>query len=147
MAAGSTPCISAFSKKKDAAWSFYSWFSSPRMQQLFFLEGNSPIRKSIIESPENKKMRDPIAQVNIQSQSWLEVAKPVGTAGAELVYCNIVPKMPRSIDLVVAVGTEIGRAMAKEISAKEAMANAQEAATKILKEIDFYGKKTYEFGT
>jgi ABC-type glycerol-3-phosphate transport system substrate-binding protein len=147
MAAGSTPCISAFSNKKEAAWSFYSWLKSPRMEELFFLKGNSPGRKSIVASPKNKQLKDWNAQVGIQSTSWFEAAKIVGTPGAELVYCNIVPKMPRSIDLVVAVGTEIGKAYSKEISVEQAMKNSQEAATKILKEVDLYGNRTYEFGT
>jgi len=146
MAAGSTPCISSFSKKKEAAWAFYSWIQSPRMQQLFLQEGNSPTRKSTIENPANKQAKDWFIQTNLQSDQWLAQAKPVGTPGADLVYSIITPKMPRSIELVVAAGTEIGKIYSKELSVKEAMSNAQAAAEKILKEIDFYGKKTYEFG-
>jgi ABC-type glycerol-3-phosphate transport system substrate-binding protein len=146
MGAGSTPCISSFSKKKDAAWAFYSWIESPRMQQLFLEDGNSPTRKSTLENPANKESADWFVQTNLQADQWLANAKIVGTSGADQVYCNIMPKMPRSIDLVVAVGTEIGRVYSGELTSAQAMDNAQTAAEKLFKEVDFYGKKTYEFG-
>jgi multiple sugar transport system substrate-binding protein len=144
--AGSTPTISAFSQKQDAAWAFYSWIQSPRMQQLFLNDGNSPTRKSIVANPANKSMKDWFIQNNLQTDKWLADAKPVGTPGADLVYCFIAPKMPRSIDMTVAIGTEIGKLYSKEETAEEAMANCQSAAEKILKDVGFYGTKTYEFG-
>lgn len=146
MVAGGTQCISAFSTKQDAAWAFLSWIESPRMQQLFLNDGNSPIRKSVVENPANKELKDWFVQNNLQSDQWLTAAKTVGTPGADLVYCNIAPKMPRSIDLTVAVGTEIGRLYSGEVTAEQFAANCQSATETILKEVDFYGKKTYEFG-
>ncbi len=147
MQAGSTPVLSAFSKNQQAAWSFYSWLKSPRMEQLFFLEGNGPTRQSLLTNPANLGLQNWAVQDVLQPTAWLAKASIIGTKGAKNVYCNIVPKMPRSVDLHTKIGTNLARVLAGELSAQDAMADVQSFATTLFQDIGFYGKKTYDFGT
>lgn len=43
--------INTYSKKKDAAWEFIKWVTSPRIQKLYVADGGTPIRFSTLKDP------------------------------------------------------------------------------------------------
>jgi len=137
---GGTQCINKWSKNKWAAWSFLSWLYSPRVQQQCYLMGNSPIRKSVLYNEENKKLTTGAVPLLLLTTKWFDKAvrfEPGLPGKPEFVYQNIAPKIPRWFDLVGAVGPILGRVTAGEITAEQAMKEAQDAAVKLTKEIGF----------
>ena len=129
-----TNSISKFSKKKDAAWSFLSFLSSPRICQMIFEAGYSgTIRKSTLDNPKSKQV-NPYA---VEVLSWLADAKPAGSK-APKVASPILPIMPRAPDFVSIVVKNMAEALAGKIGYKEALDKAQEQATALMKEIGIY---------
>ena len=55
---GWTISISNYSKKKDPAWYFVQWATSPQMQEKFALEGVAPPRSAVASGAEYKKWLD-----------------------------------------------------------------------------------------
>lgn len=76
---GWTMAISAYSKKKDAAWTFLQWASSPAMQKRLALEGIAPPRVSALQDAAFKAWAD-LKPVRRQWVAALDQVSRTGTA-------------------------------------------------------------------
>ena len=134
MMAGITMCINNFSKQKDAAWSFISWATSPRAQQDMVNIGmGGTIRQSVATSPQTKQVAPFVAD----QASWLIGAGQAGS-GAPKVANAILAPMPRVGDFNAIVVKNLANAIVGTVPYKQAMDNAQQQATSLMKEIGIY---------
>lgn len=119
--------ISAFSQtqeKKDASWSFMSFIMSPRIQRQMQEDGNAGPRQSVYSDPDIAAAK-PAETLSTQlasekGQPWA-MAGGVGTQFVDLVYTNL------------------HRAVAGEVSAEQALADAQAEATALFEQAGLGG--------
>jgi ABC-type glycerol-3-phosphate transport system substrate-binding protein len=136
MLASITNSISKFSKNKDAAWSFISFLSSPRIEQAIFnAKYGSLIRTSTLNNDTNKKT-DPYTFAYL---GWLANAVPAGTnLGAPVVAERILPAVPRSPDFVNIVVQQLAGIFAGTTSITDGLNKAQSDATDLMKSTGLY---------
>ncbi len=136
MLASITNSISKFSKNKDAAWSFISFISSPRIvQSIFNANYGSLIRTSALNNADNKK-KDPFT---FDYLGWLASAVPAGTnLGAPVVAERILPAVPRSPDFIDIVVKNLAQVFAGTSSVQDALNAAQSSATQLMQSTGLY---------
>lgn len=100
--AGSVPtaigwglAVSNHSKKKDAAWYFVQWASSPEMQKRLAIQGVAAPRSSVADDPEYKKW---ISEAPVRG-SWQSALGELATKGSSEVGYPIVAN-PESRDYI-----------------------------------------------
>lgn len=110
--------ISKYSEKKDFAWDFIQWFSSPAVNAAFMAEGGFAARYSV-QSNETLRKKYP----------WLEVqAKVVDTS-----FPAFRPQIPESFDVMSGLGDHIGAYLAGQKSLEQATADADHDIGSMLK--------------
>jgi len=119
--------ISRFSQsqaKKDAAWSFISFMESPRIQELMQRDGNAGPRASVYSIEEIAEARPAenfsTTIASEKGQPWA-MAGGVGTQFVEIVFTNL------------------NRAIAGEVSAEQAMLDADSEATTLFTDAGLIG--------
>jgi len=146
--AGATMEIPKNANNAAGAFSLMSWITSPRMQAIFFQEGNGTIRSSVLDNPAVKNSTDPYVQILRQSIAWTgpPAAQPVCTPGATQVYGPIGINMPGTTTLAANIGNEVAKVVAGQETAAVACANLDASTTALLKSNGFANKYTYPFG-
>ncbi len=115
---GWTMSISAYSKKKDAAWYFLQWATSPAMQAKLALEGIAPPRASVASGADYKKWMDeqPVRKAWVESLN--EIAK---TGTSELGYPIVANPASREY-----IGQMVDEVLLGQKSVDQACADADE---------------------
>jgi hypothetical protein len=147
-AAGATMEIPKNAKNAPGAWSLISWITSPRMQNVFFQQGNGTLRQSVLTAPANVNSTSPGTQIGRQSTNWFSPpTKPVGTAGATSVYCPIAVNMPQATTLASNIGNEIAKVIAGQETAAQACANLDKSTSALMTQVGYANKYKYAFGS
>ena len=151
--AGQCPVVNAFSspQQQKAAWSLISFMSSPRMMAVYNSMGTTGWRPSIVTSPAATAAANGNYPLQWSHAAALELANG-GLLGGSSAGSNntlaseIFIKMPDSLTLVIAVGTELGKIQAGSETLAQGMENLQSSTVSILKTAGVYGT-SYPFGT
>jgi len=102
--------INADSKHADAAWEFIKWITSPAIQKEWILHDGAPIRRSTLEDPELN-----------QKYPWF----PILLKSFENGDGNYRPRIPQYSIIQDALGTAVNGYLVGEMSAQEALDQAQ----------------------
>lgn len=110
--------ISAFSDRKDAAWYFVQWATSPQMQAKLALQGIAPPRASVAENDEYKAWlsEEPIRQ------KWQEALQTLAETGTSEVGYPIIQN-PESREYI---GQAVNAVMLGDATVEEACAAADD---------------------
>jgi multiple sugar transport system substrate-binding protein len=134
MLAGITRAINKFSQKKDAAWSFLSWFLSPTTQQALYEAGSGgTIRESVLENPRSVE-KDPDS---IKVAKWVANAEATGS-GAKVVAGPILPWIPRVPDFLAILVSNLAKVYGGTLDYKTAMDQTQTQTTDFMRTIGLY---------
>lgn len=114
-------CLNAHGNRKDAAWDFMRWFASPEVHKQWVLMGAPPSRHSTFQD----------ADVNAQ-QSWA----PTLYESAKAAWTELRPRHAMTFEMIDAIGLHVNRAIIDEVSPEEAMADATEEVTEMLRDGD-----------
>ncbi len=104
--------ISAFSDKKDAAWYFVQWATSPEMQARLALKGLAPPRSNVASTPEYKAW---LEEVPLRKE-WFDTIKRAAATGNSNIGFPIVAN-PQSREYI---GQAANETMLGEKSAADA---------------------------
>lgn len=110
--------INKYSKKKDLAWDFIQWFSSPAVNAAFLNEGGFAARYSVQDNPKLQK-----------KYPWLKVQAEV----VDKAFPAFRPQIPESFDVMSGLGDQIGAYLAGQKSLDEATAAADAKIGSMLK--------------
>jgi multiple sugar transport system substrate-binding protein len=113
--------INAFSDKKDAAWEFIKWFSSPEIQKLYAADGGTPFRYSTVSDPELQADRP-----------WYELILQAEAEG--WVRPEYRPRFPPWPRIEEEMGVLLSEAMAGEREIADALQRIDNAIERILRE-------------
>ena len=102
--------INADSENAEAAWEFIKWLSSPEIQKEWIRNDGAPIRRSTLEDPE----------LNAE-YPWL----PVLLEAFEKGDGDYRPRIPQYSIIEDALGTAVNSFLVGELSAQEALDQAQ----------------------
>lgn len=109
--------ISAFSDKKDAAWYFVQWATSPEMQARLALKGLAPPRSNVANAPEYKAW---LEEVPLRGE-WFDTIKRAAATGTSDIGFPIVAN-PQSREYI---GQAANETMLGEKSARQACEAAE----------------------
>ncbi len=115
--------ISSYSKKKNMAWDYIKWFTSPEIHKKFVLSGGPPSRNSTFDDPELNAMYE-----------WL----PIVAESADMAFADCRPRVPESFEIISTVGLYVSRAMTGEMSPESAMKAANKDIRELLKKRGYY---------
>jgi multiple sugar transport system substrate-binding protein len=110
--------INADSKNAEAAWEFIKWLSSPDIQKEWIRHDGAPIRRSTLEDPELNK-----------EYPWF----PVLLESFENGDGDYRPRIPQYSIIQDALGTTVNAYLVGEMSAQEALDQAQAQVEEALK--------------
>ncbi len=110
--------ISKFSKQKELAWEYAKWFTSAEIHKKFVDVGGPPSRYSALQDPEL-----------LAKYPWFKTIEE----SAAMAYADCRPRIPESFEIISTVGIYVSRALSGELSAEEAMKNANEEIKALLK--------------
>ncbi len=111
-------CINAHSDNKEAAWDYMKWFASPEIHKQFVLAGGPPSRHSAMQDEEI-----------IAEQFWV----PTLYDSAKLAWAELRPRHALTFEMIDALGLEVNRAIVGDSTPQEAMDDANEKITEMLK--------------
>ncbi len=112
-------------KQQEAAWAFIVWMTSKKNAKAYVLGGGTPVRQSLLKDPDVLKVH-PYLPVMLQS---LVAADNLVKTGRTWIPAN-----PKAIK-VLEVGGEFGsRVLAGELTAEDAMNQAQKQCEGIMSE-------------
>ena len=114
--------INSAAEQKDLAWDYIKWFTSPEIHKKFVLEGGPPSRLSTMQDPDV-----------VAAQPWAETL--FETQG--LTYAEVRPRIPEAFEIMDIVGFHVSRAIQGQVSAEEAMNDANEEVATLLKEAGY----------
>jgi len=114
--------IPVYSKKKEAAWQLIQWLSSPENRIYAAIRGSSYIdRRSTLEDPK-------VREIQGAYPGFLEALYK----GLSRITFGYRPVVPNNRAVEDAVGLAVNRVIAGELSAKEALNQANEEIRKIM---------------
>ncbi|MCB1497812.1 MAG: extracellular solute-binding protein [Bauldia sp.] len=116
--------INANTDKVEPAWKFIKWVSSPDVQRRLGALNGTPMRSSAMSDPDLQKM-----------YPWLPFILDAEEAG--IVYPDYRPRYPFYPKVEEALGLELNRAALGEITAEEALSNAQSEIKKIISDAGY----------
>jgi len=106
-------------EQKDLAWDYVKWFTSPEIHKAFVLEGGPPSRISTLQD-EDVLAAQPWAATLFESQA--------------LSYPEVRPRIPEAFEIIDIVGLYVARAVQGELSAVDAMQQANDAVADLLRD-------------
>lgn len=104
--------------RKDFAWDYIKWFTSPEIHKQFVLAGGPPSRVSTLQDPEV-----------LEAQPWAETL----FESQELSYAEVRPRIPEAFEIIDTVGFHVSQAVQGQASAEDAMTEANEAIAELLR--------------
>ena len=150
--AGQCPVVNAFSnlQQQKAAWSLISFMSSPRMMAVYNSMGTTgeEAEHRIEPGGHGGSQRQLCPAVVTRGRTRARNGGLLGGSGGSnnTLASEIFIKMPDSLTLVLAVGTELGKIQAGNETLAQGMENLQSSTVSILKTAGVYGT-SYPFGT
>jgi multiple sugar transport system substrate-binding protein len=108
--------------RKDLAWDYIKWFTSPEIHKEFVLAGGPPSRVSTLEDDEVREAQ-PWAETLFESQ--------------ELAYAEARPRVPEAFEIIDIVGFHVSRAVQGEASVEDAMDEANEEVATLLRDAGY----------
>ena len=105
-------------ERKDRAWDYIKWFTSPETHKEFVLVGGPPSRVSTLQDPDVIAVQ-PWAETLFESQA--------------LSYAEVRPRIPEAFEIIDTVGLHVSRAVQGEVTPEEAMAQANEEIATLLR--------------
>lgn len=109
--------IPANSSNSDAAWAFISWIASKEIDAIRVKAGGSATRTSTLE-------RDDITSTGLDEEYWSTIKHLLSNSAP-------LTDKPNAEEMIQAVGTELNAAVAGLKSVDDALADANEAITRI----------------
>jgi len=110
--------LNADSKNAEAAWEFIKWLSSPDIQKEWIRHDGAPIRRSTLEDPDLNK-----------EYPWF----PVLLESFEKGDGDYRPRIPQYSIIQDALGTTVNAYLVGEMSAQEALDQAQAQVEEAMK--------------
>lgn len=106
-------------KRKDFAWDYVKWFTSPEIHKQFVFAGGPPSRVSTMQDPEV-----------LEAQPWAETL----FESQKLSYAEVRPRIPEAFEIIDTIGLHVSRAVQGEVSVEEAMSQANDEVAKLLRD-------------
>ncbi|MCW4459839.1 ABC transporter substrate-binding protein [Microbacterium sp. MPKO10] len=116
--------MSAFSEKKDAAWEFMQWATSPEIQLELTKAEIAPPRDSVAQDPSYKETMSTPTQ-----EQWLEAVADIQENG----NTEVGPVGTKAPSMRETIGNAIGKVILGDATAEEAAAEIQ---TELNKQLD-----------
>lgn len=104
--------------RKDFAWDYIKWFTSPEIHKEFVLAGGPPSRVSTLQDPDVLAVQ-PWADTLFESQA--------------LSYAEVRPRIPEAFEIIDTVGFHVSQAVQGQASVEDAMTAANEAIAELLR--------------
>jgi multiple sugar transport system substrate-binding protein len=109
--------------RKDFAWDYIKWFTSPDIHKQFVLAGGPPSRVSTLQDPDVLEVQ-PWAETLFESQ--------------ELSYAEVRPRIPEAFEIIDTVGFHVSRAVQGQASVEDAMTEANEEVAELLRNAGYH---------
>ena len=110
--------MSKYGSQQALAWDFIEWFTSAQTAKTFSLAGGFPARSSLLADPALRA-----------KYPWYAVLQHV----VPTAFADCRPRISESFDIINTLGTEIGEALAGDISVRDAMLRADQEIGTLLK--------------
>jgi multiple sugar transport system substrate-binding protein len=114
--------INSAAEQKDLAWDYIKWFTSPEIHKRFVLAGGPPSRLSTMQDPEV-----------VAAQPWAETLYET----QQLTYAEVRPRIPEAFQIMDIVGFHVSRAVQGQVTAEEAMNDANAEIDQLLKDAGY----------
>jgi multiple sugar transport system substrate-binding protein len=111
--------INTYAEQKDLAWDYIKWFTSQETHKEFVLQGGPPSRNSTLQDPDV-----------IAAQPWATTLDE----SQKLSYAEVRPRIPEAFEIIDTIGLYVSQAVQGQLTAEEAMRQADEAVAELLKE-------------
>lgn len=108
--------------RKDFAWDYIKWFTSPEIHKEFVLAGGPPSRVSTLEDPDV-----------LEAQPWAETLNE----SQQLSFADVRPRIPEAFEIIDTVGFHVSQAVQGQASPEEAMAEANQQITELLRDAGY----------
>lgn len=105
-------------ERKDFAWDYIKWFTSPEIHKEFVLAGGPPSRVSTLQDDEVR-----------EAQPWTDTL----FESQQLSFADVRPRIPEAFEIIDTVGLYISQAVQGQLSPEEAMSQANEDVAELLR--------------
>lgn len=95
--------------RKDFAWDYIKWFTSPEIHKEFVLAGGPPSRVSTLEDDDVR-----------EAQPWTDTL----FESQQLSFADVRPRIPEAFEIIDTVGLYVSQAVEGQLSPEEAMSRA-----------------------
>jgi ABC-type glycerol-3-phosphate transport system substrate-binding protein len=112
-------------KQQEAAWAFIVWMTSKKNAKTYVLGGGTPVRQSLLNDPDVLKVH-PYLPVMLESLADADNLVKTGR--------NWIPANPKAIKVLEVAGEFGSRVLAGELTAENAMNQAQKQCEAIMSE-------------
>lgn len=105
--------------RKDFAWDYIKWFTSPEIHKEFVLAGGPPSRVSTLQDEDV-----------LEAQPWAETL----FESQKLSYAEVRPRIPEAFEIIDTIGLHVAKAVQGQVSPEEAMRQANQEVAKLLRD-------------
>lgn len=109
-------------ENEELAWDFIKWFTSEDVHRAFVEAGGPPSRYSALEDPELQEM-----------YPWFDTILEI----EDISFADNRPRIPESAEIIDIVGLQVSEALSGNMSAEEAMQEANEEIRELMEEAGY----------